>query len=477
MDTPEALDLPDATEQAAKYTEQLSKAEEAAKNLLVLAQEYAATQNTDQLNNYLKNAFPLPEVEQYNRELKTLESTIQTIQSQGTGLTAGQQVQQAFSQEKARIEEELQQVRDKVAQNTDATQEDILRAQEIALKHEKDMVEALQKQFDIKQKIAIANETINTLLQGQADMERMTAELAELQMVSRMRLEGFTQAEINLEVQKYRLAQKYQKLIKDRPEQEELLNDQLKKQLFLLDEIFKVQKDNADPLKQLMYQWKQDLKDVNAYYARMAQVVQQELGNAMSAALIGVIEGTQTVEEAFANMFKNIGKAFIDMATQMIAKALVMKALGILMPGGGGGSAMPFPGTMQGVNNMLGLLPFAEGGFVSSPTAALIGEGGEPEYVIPESKMNTAMQRWSGGNKGDSVLDPTSGNGSSMTNMQDEPFTPQITINGGVMEMDGQQYIRRDEIPSLVQQSAKAGEERAFRKMKMSPSTRRKIGI
>ena len=122
-------------------------------------------------------------------------------------------------------------------------------------------------------------------------------------------------------------------------------------------------------------------------------------------------------------------------------------------------------------------LNFAEGGFVSSPTAALIGEGGEPEYVIPESKMNSAMQRWSGGNKGDSVLDPTGGNGSGMTNMQDEPFTPQININGGVMEMDGKQYIRRDEIPSLVQQSAKAGEERAFRKMRMSPSTRRKIGI
>jgi hypothetical protein len=31
---------------------------------------------------------------------------------------------------------------------------------------------------------------------------------------------------------------------------------------------------------------------------------------------------------------------------------------------------------------------FADGGYVDRPTLALIGEGGEGEYVIPESKMS-----------------------------------------------------------------------------------------
>ena len=57
----------------------------------------------------------------------------------------------------------------------------------------------------------------------------------------------------------------------------------------------------------------------------------------MSNAITGLIDGTMKAEEAFAQMFKNIGKAFIDMATQMIAKALVMKVLGIAFGGGGGG--------------------------------------------------------------------------------------------------------------------------------------------
>jgi hypothetical protein len=37
------------------------------------------------------------------------------------------------------------------------------------------------------------------------------------------------------------------------------------------------------------------------------------------------------------------------------------------------------------------ILPFAGGGFVSSPTLALLGEGG-PEYVIPEAGLHRALE-------------------------------------------------------------------------------------
>ena len=67
----------------------------------------------------------------------------------------------------------------------------------------------------------------------------------------------------------------------------------------------------------------------------------------MSSAITGLLDGTKTAEEAFADMFANIGKAFIDMATQIIAKQLVLialqstlKALGLSF-GGGGASAVP----------------------------------------------------------------------------------------------------------------------------------------
>lgn len=37
------------------------------------------------------------------------------------------------------------------------------------------------------------------------------------------------------------------------------------------------------------------------------------------------------------------------------------------------------------------ILPFAGGGFVNSPTLALLGEGG-PEYVIPEASLHRALE-------------------------------------------------------------------------------------
>jgi hypothetical protein len=46
----------------------------------------------------------------------------------------------------------------------------------------------------------------------------------------------------------------------------------------------------------------------------------------------------------------------------------------------------------------------AQGGFVTGPTSAIIGEGGESEYVIPSSKMNAAMSRYSRGARGEGVI-------------------------------------------------------------------------
>ena len=48
-------------------------------------------------------------------------------------------------------------------------------------------------------------------------------------------------------------------------------------------------------------------------------------------------------------------------------------------------------------------MPMASGGYVTSPTNALVGEGGENEYVIPESRMSGAMES-AGGARGESVI-------------------------------------------------------------------------
>ena len=89
--------------------------------------------------------------------------------------------------------------------------------------------------------------------------------------------------------------------------------------------------------------------------------IADETATAMSSAVQSIVTGTGSVEEAFSDMFANIGKAFVDMATQMIAKALIMKALGILAnafggAGGGGGFNPSAPSTCEKLYLMLWLI-------------------------------------------------------------------------------------------------------------------------
>jgi hypothetical protein len=53
---------------------------------------------------------------------------------------------------------------------------------------------------------------------------------------------------------------------------------------------------------------------------------------------------------------------------------------------------------------LLNLPKFAKGGVVSRPTVAMIGEGGESEYVIPESKMGRASMNYLDGARGGAVI-------------------------------------------------------------------------
>ena len=124
---------------------------------------------------------------------------------------------------------------------------------------------------------------------------------------------------------------------------EEAVTEELKEQLRLQQEIRKVKGDDdltndqkgqlEERLRRLkeardgnqgvsgyMKQLQSELMDTEAMIVSLAQTVETELASAMSTALIGLLDGTAKAEEAFANMFKNIGKAFIDMAMQMIAR-------------------------------------------------------------------------------------------------------------------------------------------------------------
>jgi tape measure domain-containing protein len=211
------------------------------------------------------------------------------------------------------------------------------------------------------------------------------------------------------------------------------------------------------------------------------------IGEAFSTAFGEVITGAKSTQEALADAFKSIGQAFISMALEIIAKQMTLIILQTILNAlSGGGSALgtanknltgtgalktPIPGLKVG--------GYAEGGFVTGPTNALIGEGGEPEYVIPASKMRTAMGRYSAGARGSSVI-PGSGAEAGAEQGGVATMEP-IDVRYSVERINNVDYVTADQFQQgmarAAQQGAIQGERRAMRSLKNSAATRRGVGI
>jgi len=108
----------------------------------------------------------------------------------------------------------------------------------------------------------------------------------------------------------------------------------------------------------------------------------QNLGNAIAGA---IVHG-----ESFSESFITALKAMAAQLIATIALVAVLAALLVIATGGLGGLSLQSLGVgMKAVAASSGIqIPFlAEGGIVTGPTLAMIGEGGESEAVIPLSKL------------------------------------------------------------------------------------------
>ena len=221
----------------------------------------------------------------------------------------------------------------------------------------------------------------------------------------------------------------------------------------------------------------QELKD-------MAMNVAGSISGAFGQAFKDIITGSKSAQEALSNAFQKIGEAFLDMAMQIIQKQLtmivygmIMKALGVSMPGaqasgGLSGGSSPFasgfgdmsiagPSAFSG-----GMIPgYANGGTLLAGQTALVGERG-PELVTPSQTMNVRSNETMG-----SYM-PSNSTTSSMANA---PIN--MTYSGPTLNFNGDDYIPRSEAPQLVAQGAKMGEMRTMASLKNNRSSRNRIGL
>jgi hypothetical protein len=93
---------------------------------------------------------------------------------------------------------------------------------------------------------------------------------------------------------------------------------------------------------------------------------------------------------------------------------------------------------------------FAQGATVDRPTLAMIGEGGEREYVIPESKMQSASSRFLGGARGAAVI-PSSGAGGG-AGAGAANLTLNVTTGPVMQAQDGQRYVLLEDFEDGMRQ-------------------------
>jgi tape measure domain-containing protein len=206
------------------------------------------------------------------------------------------------------------------------------------------------------------------------------------------------------------------------------------------------------------------------------------IGDAFSTSFKDVITGAKSAQQAIADFFGKIGDALIDYATQAIAQYVAIGFARLFAGIGNFGTdttGLSFNGSPLSGGKLFPTGAFAEGGFVTGPTRALIGEGGEPEYVIPASKMRGAMGRYAAGARGSSVI-PTGGDGGETGGTATMGATT-IDVRYSVERINNVDYVTADQFQAGMQQAAAQGaaegQRQTLRRLQQSPSTRRRIGV
>ena len=190
------------------------------------------------------------------------------------------------------------------------------------------------------------------------------------------------------------------------------------------------------------------------------QEIADLLANETTNAVMGLIEGTKTLGEALAGIAKSLAKMFLNAAFQNIFNSMIV-------------------GSEQGSYSRAGgFKAFQQGGVVNQPTLGLMGEGGESEYVIPASKMDGAMSRYSAGARGGAVIPGGSHESGTVAGGSGNAI---VEYTGPVLNFNGDEYVPKTAVPEIIntaaKQGASAGRSQAFSALKNSRSQRATLGL
>ncbi len=501
-----------------KYAAAVRSVASAMERLRALQEALTQARTAAAFTEIAKAAFPQVQVEQYLDKVNESKLAM-TLLSQVTEATYDPERLQLAAEYQNEInikQREFDQIWSKALNTKGIQQQELNRLQnelnERSAKYTKD----LQQQYQYKlQQLQL--DRLRASLQDSLNRTKSLGESTQdIETRTRRGLEGVRAELIDAEIAKRELRRRLNEALKNAngdPGLEAQARSTFNNEAAAIDAeaLAKIAANN--PITGLMSQWKRELTDTKAMVASLAQTIQSELGSAMSNAVSGVINGTMTVQEAFGQMFANIGRAFIEMATQMIAKALILQVLGLFAggaPGGGGGLSKLFgagaPAAVAGGGIFSGAGPFqfrASGGPISAGRPYIVGERG-PElvfpgadgYVLPADRTAAALaqSRAALGGGGSSAASSSAFSEnrdalSSVTSMSRERQVERWLTSGAGSTEIKYSRVGSGDLPFVTEQDmlqatriaaqegAKLGQQRTLAALRNNPATRRSIGV
>jgi hypothetical protein len=388
-----------------------------------------------------KAAFPQVQLEGYEDNLFTVQATYDAVAASAAG---------AFDPERAAItidrtmkiaaaNREVKQITDEIAKRPNITEKERNKLADDLAAKKKNYLADLAKEEEAKKRILAVQRATDFITQTQADTKAIYDNIEVLELRNQLRFKGVDPAVI---------AGAEALLLNERRmvEATKLLNEQLAIEYAERDRLQKLkatadaaalpalQKDLDDALAKIaklegnkgtvqatgfaqagaikaqtaaetepgakirafIGDAKRELADLDAVAVRVSQSIGDAVGNSLANGIMGLIEGTTTAKEVFANFLKSIGQILVQEGTKMIAMYIAIAiAKAIAGMGGGGGDPVKHPPYLQmqwvgrtvpNASNGKGLpaptaSPFAKGGaftnsIVSSPTLFKFADGG-----------------------------------------------------------------------------------------------------
>jgi len=147
-------------------------------------------------------------------------------------------------------------------------------------------------------------------------------------------------------------------------------------------------KSLKDEMSFIVEDFQVDFREMTFDYVNRLRVMQDAIRGLAEVFVENLLFMRGNFKEAIEDMIKQLA---VFIAKETIAAAIIKSIQGPgAVTGTVGGSILDLlgfkkGGIVQGFKPLMGA--FQEGGVVTRPTLALVGEGGEKEYIIPESKF------------------------------------------------------------------------------------------